>query len=185
MGDAAGSKRCRDEPAEFPETKRLKEADLILEILDDDVAGGVDIAVDQGLDDVIKSLEEEMAVAAGPPQAQGELGYLLEASDDELGLPPAAAGGTSSSEATEGGDVAEVVDEESRFGHELWAFEEEMLLGPYVGPEFGILENERGIFENGDCLWGEGGLSFDCSYLDSGPLDYSDLTWQGESLPSV
>ncbi|KAF7819865.1 uncharacterized protein G2W53_025320 [Senna tora] len=47
----------------------------------------------QDLDSVIKSFEEEI-LASGPPdpdpipELQMDLGYLLEASDDELGLPP-------------------------------------------------------------------------------------------------
>ena len=50
----------------------------------------------QGLDSVIKSFEEEiLAPGPNPVPESGEfnpnLGYLLEASDDELGLPPTVA----------------------------------------------------------------------------------------------
>lgn len=58
----------------------------ILDILDDiDVEDNVDEAdtAVQGLDSVIKSFEEEIVSVPKP-----DLWYLLEASDDELGLPP-------------------------------------------------------------------------------------------------
>ncbi|KAG6589552.1 hypothetical protein SDJN03_14975, partial [Cucurbita argyrosperma subsp. sororia] len=61
--------------------------DDLLKILDD-----VDAYIDreleiQDLDSVIRSFEKEIQVPV--PSVQPELGFLLEASDDELGLPPA------------------------------------------------------------------------------------------------
>ncbi|KAK4747143.1 hypothetical protein SAY87_026180 [Trapa incisa] len=94
-----------------PESKRLRlESDVgtldvkriqddLLDMLDDsdDGAADRDTAI-QSLDSVIRSFEEEILVPEGSPAApdlaldvvrgQTELGYLLEASDDELGLPP-------------------------------------------------------------------------------------------------
>ncbi|KAL6175324.1 hypothetical protein ACLB2K_051965 [Fragaria x ananassa] len=84
------------------EAKRIQED--LLNILDDSeaVTEERDQAI-QGLESVIKSFEEEIQVPAPPafapvetasgsgessPSSQPELGYLLEASDDELGLPP-------------------------------------------------------------------------------------------------
>nr|GMD38002.1 uncharacterized protein LOC109159541 [Ipomoea batatas] len=83
-----------------PAVKHIKKD--ILEILDEP-----EILIDrepdiQGLDSVIQSFEEEILHPAPPPpeqtavdvtssgsgESQLELGYLLEASDDELGLPP-------------------------------------------------------------------------------------------------
>ncbi|ESW24767.1 hypothetical protein PHAVU_004G158400 [Phaseolus vulgaris] len=68
--------------------------DHIFNILDD--ADNVsDRATVQGLDSVIKSFEDEIKAPAFDPtqlpdsgELQNKLGYLLEASDDELGLPP-------------------------------------------------------------------------------------------------
>lgn len=59
----------------------------LLKILDD-----TDSSIDresaiQDLDSVIRSFEKEIEVPV--PVVQSELGFLLEASDDELGLPPA------------------------------------------------------------------------------------------------
>ncbi|KAK7364071.1 hypothetical protein VNO80_12432 [Phaseolus coccineus] len=68
--------------------------DHIFKILDD--ADNVsDRATVQGLDSVIKSFEDEIKAPTFDPthlpdsgELQTKLGYLLEASDDELGLPP-------------------------------------------------------------------------------------------------
>ncbi|KAL6179810.1 hypothetical protein ACLB2K_046481 [Fragaria x ananassa] len=85
------------------EAKKIQED--LLNILNDSeaVTEERDPAI-QGLESVIKSFEEEIQVPAPPafaplvetasgygessPSSQPELGYLLEASDDELGLPP-------------------------------------------------------------------------------------------------
>ncbi|WOK93030.1 hypothetical protein Cni_G01723 [Canna indica] len=78
-----------------PDAKRLQ-AQVILEIFDDDDDEGADAggggdpsAASDDLATVMRSLEQEIALAppASPPP---ELGYLLEASDDELGIPPPA-----------------------------------------------------------------------------------------------
>ncbi|KAI3515824.1 hypothetical protein L1887_14729 [Cichorium endivia] len=69
----------------------------ILEILDDQNAttdGDVDIP---DLDLVIRSFEEEIL----PVPESADLGYLLEASDDELGLPPAVSSPTNEQLKTE------------------------------------------------------------------------------------
>lgn len=73
--------------------------DDLLNILDEPENGADRNPAIQGLDSVIRSFEEEIRVAAPAPAAvagmtsdsgesQLELGFLLEASDDELGLPP-------------------------------------------------------------------------------------------------
>lgn len=93
-------KRIREEEEEevnSPVAKRFHAADVLLGILDDDSGAdaggrGDDLAT------VMRSLEREIALAASasPPlpspatSAAADLGYLLEASDDELGIPPAA-----------------------------------------------------------------------------------------------
>lgn len=117
MEGAGTCKRSRDESADFPEAKRLREADLIFDILDDE-DGAVDESVGD-LADVIKRLEEEIAAPSPPPEL--DLGYLLEASDDELGLPPAVGSSPYSS--------CEVADEgtETAGFDRIWGFEDEGL----------------------------------------------------------
>ncbi|KAF2324860.1 hypothetical protein GH714_018147 [Hevea brasiliensis] len=78
-----------------PDAKRIH--DDLLNILDE-----WDDQTIQGLDSVIRSFEEEILVPVVGPEttnvecyggvSQPELGYLLEASDDELGLPPTFSG---------------------------------------------------------------------------------------------
>ncbi|XP_059642587.1 uncharacterized protein LOC132284492 [Cornus florida] len=98
--ESPGSERIDSDESGFnsPEAKRIRED--LLDILDDsDTVTDRDPAI-QDLDSVIKSLEEEIMHQSPPPQPavvvddsaavpQPDLGYLLEASDDELGLPPA------------------------------------------------------------------------------------------------
>ncbi|KAG6627456.1 uncharacterized protein LOC122295514 [Carya illinoinensis] len=86
-------------PLESPEVQRIQ--DDLLHILDEDTVTERDPDPEiQGLESVIRSFEEEILVAApelapvvldqtsDSGDSQLELGYLLEASDDELGLPP-------------------------------------------------------------------------------------------------
>ncbi|WOG93555.1 hypothetical protein DCAR_0312841 [Daucus carota subsp. sativus] len=71
---------------ESPDTIQL--TDEILDILED---ADIDSSI-QGLDSVIKSFEEEITIPTETPfpaTDSGEFDYLLGASDDELGLPPA------------------------------------------------------------------------------------------------
>lgn len=83
-----------------PAEAKMIQEDLLNILEDADAVVDRDPAI-QGLDSVIKSFEEEIQVPAAPAFAppvettsgsgessQLELGYLLEASDDELGLPP-------------------------------------------------------------------------------------------------
>ncbi|KAK4766086.1 hypothetical protein SAY87_007728 [Trapa incisa] len=87
---------CIDSDPDSPEVKRFQ--DELLNILDDsDVVADRDPSF-RGLDLVIRSFEEEILVPEQNPvvldlepamaEVKNELGYLLEASDDELGLPP-------------------------------------------------------------------------------------------------
>lgn len=130
----ANNKRSRDdEPDKLPAAKRFWGADIILDILsdDDDVDAG-DVA------DVVRSLEEEISAPA--PATEGVNGpslsdfqYLLEASDDELGIPPAAETATSSA-ADDRGVVVEVSDDEPEVPgfDRIWGFEDDVaLINPY------------------------------------------------------
>ncbi|KAI9088102.1 hypothetical protein K1719_030079 [Acacia pycnantha] len=131
----------------------------------------------QGLDSVIKSFEEEI-LASGPdsvvhdPTPESgefhlELGYLFEASDDELGLPPSATATEETKPESE--DVSQVGSDGVDVG-ELLGFENE--IEKYEPVRLGGGENENG-----------GGIvSFD------GLLDYPesyDVMWRLESLQAM
>ncbi|RWW83575.1 hypothetical protein BHE74_00007907 [Ensete ventricosum] len=97
-------KRSREEEescnsSSSPEAKRFH-ADILLGMFDDrDEEDDVGVReapfdVPEELATLMRSLEQEIALAASSssssPSPPPELGYLLEASDDELGIPPAA-----------------------------------------------------------------------------------------------
>lgn len=126
-----------------PLSKRLRPEDL-LELLEHDVeldAGEHEIGGERDLESVIRSFEEEIA-------REGELGFLLHASDDELGLPPPCE--TEETVVTEAEVVIEVEEVNDEVAEKL------------ADVESGF---EAGLFE-----WGDEDLY--------GPLDLSDLTWQ-------
>uniref|UniRef100_A0ACD5VEA5 Uncharacterized protein n=1 Tax=Avena sativa TaxID=4498 RepID=A0ACD5VEA5_AVESA len=105
------------------EAKRLRPEDL-LDMLDDVV--DTDAAAAGDLASVMRSLEEEISAGeleldVGPPQP--ELGFLLEASDDELGLPPAGGSYTSSDDYAGAGEPE---DAAAVFGAQIWGFEDEI-----------------------------------------------------------
>ncbi|KAI3976337.1 hypothetical protein MKX01_021879 [Papaver californicum] len=90
----SNNKRTRDDSFELEsslETKCIRENLLIL---DEDES---DESITQDLDSVMKSFEEEISlpprdvnnnfIVGGDTDEQPDLGFLLEASDDELGLP--------------------------------------------------------------------------------------------------
>ena len=142
--ESSSHKRAREavdlaaagEAAALPEAadaKRLRPQDL-LDMLDDDT----DAAAAGDLASVMRSLEEEIAsfdeAVGAPPtqQQQPELGFLLEASDDELGLPPAGASASSSDEA---GGLAGAPPESALDGGQIWGFEDEIEGGGGYSPE--------------------------------------------------
>ncbi|KAG6398939.1 hypothetical protein SASPL_140411 [Salvia splendens] len=163
--------RCESKEAELeiysPEVKRLREN--LLDGFDDEVEF---CAAAQDLDLFIKSFEEE--IIASPSAVGGEavelvdltsdsgdsrpdLGYLLEASDDELGLPPTA----SSSSSLEGDGVTELVHVESdssELGSEFWE------VPGYDSFELGLGESESN--------YGSGNGEY---VAIDGLFDYSDL----------
>ncbi|KAJ8498617.1 hypothetical protein OPV22_009169 [Ensete ventricosum] len=185
MESSGEHKRLREEDAdemESPEVKRLR-ADLLFDILDDDSGAG-----DQDLASVIKSLEEEIALPSPHPKTQlaqepsdvagqPDLGYLLEASDDELGLPPTAAL-WSVDEAAGASELGSVAEPEGSAGlGQIWGFDD--AIDGYEGFGLGIRPEEREAAEDGLVL--DGGL-FDYGDELSGPYD---LSWRPESLPAV
>ncbi|XP_054783259.1 uncharacterized protein LOC129290497 [Prosopis cineraria] len=131
----------------------------------------------QGLDSVIKSFEEEILASAPdsvvpdpapePGDLHVELGYLLEASDDELGLPPSV---TAEDETKpESQELSRVGSDGVDMG-QLLGFENEMDKYETVGLGGGENENGGGI------------VSFD------GLLDYTesyDVLWRSESLQAM
>ncbi|XP_010921493.1 uncharacterized protein [Elaeis guineensis] len=182
---SGNNKRCREEsslePELSPEAKRLH-ADFLLDILDDDEdeanSGNRDLA------SVMKSLEEEisppgkrveLASDHSDPPRLAELGYLLEASDDELGLPPVAASSSSSLEpaATAGADKEEAA-ESAGFG-QIWSFDDE-ISGCYDALGFGIRPAEE------DGVVVDDGLFDYADVLFCGPSDFSR---QAESVPAI
>ncbi|KAG6516531.1 hypothetical protein ZIOFF_026996 [Zingiber officinale] len=184
MEDSGDKKRRRHEEEEgnSPEAKRFRDHEILLDILDDDhAASGDDVA------SVMKSLEEEISLPS-PPAVRGfvapdqpDLGYLLEASDDELGLPPAAS--CSSDEGCEASEAAIAVEDGGEFGGvgfgQIWGLDDE--IDGYGGFGWGLRPEE--MAEDG--LVYDGGL-FD--YADDlyPPSDLGEFAWRDpDSRPDV
>ncbi|KAI4365832.1 hypothetical protein MLD38_021783 [Melastoma candidum] len=185
-------KRARPYSAEdSADRKRRRVVDddeAAIEFLEDDFLGILDDPEDgnppiQGLDSVIRSFEEEIVVPAWDTsspvvldQATGDaldaLGYLLEASDDELGLPPSFANSADESSSHE---VSELLDISSSEGFTM-PFDGEMPNYDNfdLGPE--IHNNDMG---NEEFLM-LGGL-FDIA----DGWDVPEVMWRQESLPAV
>ncbi|XP_020597537.1 uncharacterized protein LOC110037275 [Phalaenopsis equestris] len=189
MGEVSTHKRERegsDELWDSPEEKRVR-SDLLFCIFDDDTDDGSE----DGLAFVMKSLEEEIGLPSpiDPQQSevpfvsgdaqQKELGYLLEASDDELGLPPTVA----SSE--EGGSEVKKVcgDMDAGFG-QIWGLADE-LPESFEGFDYtSFRPDESQSFAGEDVGFLEGELF---GYTDVVyPLsDIAEPSWRPESLPAV
>ncbi|EPS64843.1 hypothetical protein M569_09941 [Genlisea aurea] len=91
MESEVKKKRERD-GGDSPDAKRLREN--ILDDSDDEEAAAADAVVgggDEQLNVFMKILKEEIAGGEEGGDSRTDLGYLLEATDDELGLPPTAA----------------------------------------------------------------------------------------------
>lgn len=196
--EVAGSKRLREAkeageevpgtPPASPAAKRTR-ADFFFDILDDESEPD-----NTDLDSVMRSLEEEISLPVTvlePAEAAGsdtkakhpDLGFLLEASDDELGLPPAevAEGEATSGMANGGGENAGGEAEEVGFG-KIWGLDDEIHL------DFGLGSSEIGWQQ--DSGVDDGGVIFDRGLFNydggiCGPEDFSDLTWRPEFLPAL
>ncbi|KAK3028052.1 hypothetical protein RJ639_038625 [Escallonia herrerae] len=132
------------------------------------------------LDSVIRSFEEEILhPSPAPASDSSELGYLLEASDDELGLPPAMSP-SDEQPRSELSDLARIPCEALGSGQIL---EYEGAAPAYHSFEFGFGFGDE-TESNNDGANGEfvavGGL-FDYSETS----DFSEFSWQPESLPAV
>ena len=168
-------KRTRVDPdaSEFnlPEVKRLRE-DLL-----DDLDDSEFCTATQDFDSFMKSFEEEITASSAPPAAatatevvdltadsdvsQPEFGYLLEASDDELGLPPPAA------------------SEIELISNELWELEERF--PNYDSFELGIADLVDYNNANNVCEYVALDELFDHSDLTFGSPDF---LWRPETLPA-
>lgn len=162
-------KRIRDDSTEleinFPEVKRLRE-DLLDDLYDSEFS-----TPSHDFDLFMKSFEEEITPSQPPETAgvssesgesQPVLGYLLEASDDELGLPP----------------PAETESARHGLGNEFWGLEEQIPSydsfdleiaesGHYSGFGSGEYVGLDGLFEQSDLGFGSG-----------------DYLWRPETLPA-
>ncbi|XP_077210890.1 uncharacterized protein LOC143846344 [Tasmannia lanceolata] len=145
------NKRVRDDSDESPESKRLR-ANL-LDFLDDSDAPG---DRNPALASVIRSFEEEIhslvdndTLPAPLPSLEFEsfesslpdLGYLLEASDDDLGLPPTISGSDENDKEGDS-DIFHVSPNLIGFDQMFWGFEDE--IPSYDALEFGIPEDGNG-----------------------------------------
>ncbi|KAF9593171.1 hypothetical protein IFM89_020467 [Coptis chinensis] len=177
-------KRVRDDSSESDSdsvvAKRFR--DDLLEILDDSEVN----TATQDLASVMKSFEEEISIpnpsnntdlTSESGESQPELGYLFEASDDELGLPPAFSGSSSSEEEEnlkkEENDVISVPSFAVGLD-QIWKFEDE--ISSY--DEFAICGDENSEFLALDGL-------FDYSDMYNGHSDFSDFSYRVESLHAL
>ncbi|KAF8096407.1 hypothetical protein N665_0309s0033 [Sinapis alba] len=157
--DSLGKKRVRHELDELvinsPDVKRLRD-----DLFDD---SGHDPAT-QDLDSLMKSFEDELSNTTPPQNAgdtQPDLGYLFEASDDDLGLPPSPPPPPSTllPPSCEEELVRASSDSSGVGDCELCGFEEPVT-------DFGSFELDDGLFEYSDVC------------LDSGDL----FSWRPETL---
>ncbi|KAL3636094.1 hypothetical protein CASFOL_020641 [Castilleja foliolosa] len=161
-------KRGRDEldsgeliDTDSPEVKRIR-ADLLDGMEDDETEF---CTAGQDLDSFMKSFEEEITASSsagsgggevvdltsGSGESRPDLGYLLEASDDELGIPPTAA-----SPVGLGSELRDVLDRvesgSSELGDEFW----EIPSYESFGFEFGEYVASDGVFDYSDLGFGSG-----------------------------
>lgn len=188
-GLSNSKKRLREETADpevdLPEVKKIRD-DLLSGFLDESDPDPATV----DLDSVMKSFEEEISASSSSPvqvvdltssdcgegESQPELGYLLEASDDELGLPPSS---TVSSQEAKKDDVTELVratSDSSGIG-ELWGFDDQ--IPTYDSFEMGVSDfsaiGEYGGFD--DRLF-----EYSDVYFDS--TEVTDFSWRQETLPT-
>lgn len=181
--DSAEKKRVRDELSDeavldSPEVKRLR--DDLFDVLDDSDPE----PVSQDLDSVMKSFQDELSsvtTTTGQGSSAGEtqpdLGYLLEASDDELGLPPPPSISpvpvAKEEETTETLTDLVRASSDSSGIDEIWGFEDHVT-------NYGDLDFGSGVGDGGDYVAVEGLFEFSDDCFDSGDL----FSWRSESLPA-
>lgn len=154
--ESNGKKRVRDELGfDSPDVKRLRD-----DLFED---SGFDPVI-QDLDSVMKSFEDELSntKVQVSGETQPDLGYLFEASDDELGLPPPPPPHQPSTICTEETvtELVRVSSDSSEVG-EFCVFEDHV--------------TDLGTFDLGD----DGLFEYSDVCLDSGDL----FSWRPEFLP--
>ncbi|CAA7049782.1 unnamed protein product [Microthlaspi erraticum] len=160
--DSVVKKRVRHElDLDSPDVKRLRD-----DLFDD---SGHESTI-QDLDTVIKSFEEELSTTTtvqGCGETQPDLGYLFEASDDELGLPPPPPLPQSTFPHPSSEETDETVTELVRGSSDTSEVRELCGFDDHV-TGFRSFELDDGLFEYSDVC------------LDSGDL----FSWRPEYLPA-
>ncbi|OIT19077.1 PREDICTED: uncharacterized protein LOC109221904 [Nicotiana attenuata] len=152
-----------------PDVKQIREE--ILDVLDEPETVIDHLPEVQDLDSVIRSFEEEIVHPSTQP-AQSDLGYLLEASDDELGLPPPVSASDYHVNAkTETPENAAGIG----FENELPSFDS-FEFGMNAGAGDG---NSYGVYSSCDFMTLEGLFDYEES------LEFSEFYRRGESLPAL
>ncbi|CAN1851634.1 hypothetical protein LINPERHAP1_LOCUS40271, partial [Linum perenne] len=132
----------------------------------------------QDLDSVMKSFQQEISPASFSLNApvvvdltsdsghsQAELGFLREASDDELGLPPSSSVQEDKTAENEADMVRVNSAESAGLGGDLWGFQDEF-------PSYDS-------FDLGEVVYDEGLLDYSNVCFDS--AEYSDYSWRLEA----
>ncbi|KAL2342493.1 hypothetical protein Fmac_003778 [Flemingia macrophylla] len=165
--DSNSSKRIRvhpHSPDSHPPEFQLDRVDSdLLDMLND--ADNVTERDPTVLDSVIKSFENEILAPPEPEAFKPNLGYLLEASDDELGLPPPTEGAPKPQETDSGRVGPEGLDLTGFFG-----FEDDVDGLRFVG--YDDVENSGGGYLTIDGLF---------DHPDAG----ADILWRSESLQAM
>ncbi|CAH1414657.1 unnamed protein product [Lactuca virosa] len=150
---------------------------ILLDILDDSDAS----TVNHDLDSFMKSFQDEISPvpefgAGVNSESRPELGFLFEASDDELGLPPTE---TDTDTTLTASEKMRVLAESVELS-ELWGLDDQISNYGSFEYEFGYDDvNVSNYSNNGEYVALDG--LFDHTDLGFGS---SDLSWRPETLPA-
>lgn len=193
--DMPESDRTESNSDELDSSKARMIQDDLLDMLDDtETVPGI-----QDLDSVIRSFEEEILqaspsaatqavaeLASDSGESQPELGYLLEASDDELGLPPT---GTSSDvqpqyqynqyETSNNVSPQDNADDLVGLANITGGFDEDLHSYDTFGLDICERSIEGGNHNGGDYVTVDGLFDY------AEPSDFSEFGWRPESLPAL
>ncbi|CAN6451648.1 unnamed protein product [Victoria cruziana] len=192
MENEGKRKRCAEE-AECGESEAKRLRSDILGLLEEDVVSD-DVSDSEStseelLNSVMRSLQDEIdgddaASKAAAAPGQPDLGYLLEATDDELGLPPAGRDDQRAGENGEGlGAVAAAAGGDVPGFLGFWDFEDG--IPGFAAEEFGFPVGEgRYVDEDADGAVVLDGL-FDYEDVPV-PADFSSMgLWRHESMSAL
>ncbi|KAK4260859.1 hypothetical protein QN277_003923 [Acacia crassicarpa] len=182
----SSSKRVRDDSdesrSESPEVKRFR--DDLFDFLDDNEPA----LSSQDLDSVMKSLQEEISASSSPApvvdlasdsgESPPQIGYLLEASDDELGLPPPGGESVKQDEKVELPNELLHMSSDSSGIAEFWEFEND--IPSYDSFDLGTGVEYNGSNNNEDVAF-DGLFDHTDVYYESADLSES---WRHETLPA-